>query len=330
MKNSSIKVLFVASGNSRDFEIAQFIKIQGESLKNLGVHVDYFPITEKGLKGYLKSGIKLKKYLKDKTYDLIHAHYTLSGWTAKIGSQKIPIVLSLMGDDAYGTYDEKGKLVYNSIYLIILTKLIQPFVKFIITKSANIEKKVFMKGKSSIIPNGINLKKFPILEQKAARHKLDIPSNEKIILFLGNPNDPRKNIMLANKALDSIEGDIKLLVRYPIPHDVISIYLAAANVLVFCSTAEGSPNVIKEAMACNCPIVSTNVGDIEWVLGNTGGCYLTSFDPSDVAIKIKKALKFSEEKGRTKGRERILELSLDSETVAEKIIKVYNKVLTEQ
>ena len=91
---------------------------------------------------------------------------------------------------------------------------------------------------------------------------------------------------------------------------------------------EGSPNVVKEAMACNCPLVSTNVGDVEWVIGNTEGCYISSFEPAVMAEKIKLALQFAEKQGRTKGLTRIMELGLDSETVAKRIINVYENLLS--
>ncbi len=77
-------------------------------------------------------------------------------------------------------------------------------------------------------------------------------------------------------------------------------------------------------MACKCPIVSTDVGDVKDVIGNTEGCYLTKFDPQDVAEKIKIALEFGE---RTNGRERIIEAGLDSKTIAKRIVGVYRKVL---
>jgi glycosyltransferase involved in cell wall biosynthesis len=103
--------------------------------------------------------------------------------------------------------------------------------------------------------------------------------------------------------------------------------LNAADILLLTSFSEGSPQIVKEAMSCNCPIVSTYVGDVRWVIGDTKGCYITTFDPADVVEKIKLALKFSEKIGRTKGRERIIELGLDSDTIAKKIIDVYYSVL---
>ncbi len=323
-----MKVLFVCSGNVRSFDIVPFIKEQGESLKKTGIDVHYYPIRGKGLLGYLKAGIELRKYLITNHYDLIHAHFTLSGFAAVLGSRKTPIVLSLMGSDAYGEYVGEKKVVFFSRYLTLLTYLIQPFVKIIISKSENIEKYVYLKKKSFIVPNGIDTEKFNS-SPKNKNSDLAFTPHTKQVLFLGSKNSVRKNLELAQQALSYLNlNDVELINPYPISHEDIPKYLNAVNVLAMCSFMEGSPNVIKEAMACNCPIVATDVGDVKWVLGNTAGCYIASFQPRDYAEKLREALKFSEMVGKTRGEKRIEELGLDSKTIAKRIIEIYKLALS--
>ena len=322
-----MKVLFICSGNSPNFDIVPFIKSQGESLLEQGVELSYFKVVGKGIIGYVKSALKLRAYLKDNKADLIHAHYSLCALTAILAFPKKPIIASFMGDDAYGAYNEKGKLIIGSIYLILLTKLIQPFVDYIIVKSSNIYKTINFKKKCSVIPNGVNFID-PTLEKKAFLNLKGIDSREKMIFYLGNKSDSRKNFLLAQKAYDLLKmNNVKLIAPFPIKHEDVFNYLYYSDLLLFTSTMEGSPNLVKEAMACNCPIVTTDVGDVRWILGNTYGCYITSFDPDDVAAKIKLALSFGK---RTNGRQRIIELGLDSETVAKKIVEVYKKVVFEK
>jgi glycosyltransferase involved in cell wall biosynthesis len=322
-----MKVLFVCSGNAKSFDIVPFIKEQGESLKKLGVDVAYYQIKGKGLQGYLKSGFKLRKYLKTNHYDLIHAHFTKSGCTAVIGVHKIPVILSLMGSDAYGEYIGENKVLFVSRYLTLLTYFIQPFVRAIISKSENIERYVYMKSKSYIVPNGINMDKFKL---NPINHNINLDFNPKAkrVLFLGSKTSIRKNIKLVQDAISQLKlKDVELINPFPISHDAIPKYLNSANVLAACSFMEGSPNVIKEAMACNCPIVTTDVGDVKWVLGKIEGCYIASFQTEDYAAKLGEALKFSETIGRTKGEQRIKELGLDSETVAKRVLEIYKLVL---
>jgi glycosyltransferase involved in cell wall biosynthesis len=99
----------------------------------------------------------------------------------------------------------------------------------------------------------------------------------------------------------------------------------AADVALMTSFSEGSPQFIKEAMACNLPIVSVPVGDVSEIMNHIDGCYICTYQKEDVAEKLKMALDFGK---RTNGRHRILELGLDSETVAKKIIEVYQQLTT--
>jgi glycosyltransferase involved in cell wall biosynthesis len=322
-----LKVLFINSGNSKDFDIPPFIKAQGTSLIEKGISVDYFRVQGKGLKGYLRSISELRKYLKQNTFDLIHAHYVLSGWVAVLTFSGVPVVLSLMGTDAYGEYIGKNKIHLKSRFVTVLTYLIQPFVNAIISKSRQIESYVYRKKISSVIPNGISLEFFKHYPREI-RKELGLKSNKQYVLFLGEVAYKRKNFELAENAVRLLKNmDVELVAPYPVSHEMVVKYLNASDVLIMTAFIEGSSNVIKEAMACNCPIVATDVGDVKWVLGETEGTYIASFDPEDVAAKIKLALHFSNEKGRTKGRQRILDLGLDSSTVAKKIIEVYEKVL---
>lgn len=314
-----LKVLFVSSGNSKA-GISPIVRSQGESLKRNGIDLDYFTILGKGKKGYLKNIVLLRNHLKQNRFDIIHAHYALCGWIALLSFCRIPLIVSYMGCDVYGDINQNGKRIgYANI---LLSQLLQPFVDKIIVKSKNLYAYIYLKNKAYIIPNGVNFQNFRPLEQKDVQKKLKIKNN-KTVLFLGNPVDPRKNISLLKKALETLkDGAVTFLNPYPIDPDQVPYYLNAADVLVLTSKLEGSPNLIKEAMACNCPIVSTDVGDVKEIVGKLDGCYICSYDPGDVAAKIKKTLDFGK---RTIGREKIRHL--DEKIIAQKIIEVYNNVL---
>ncbi len=320
-----IKVLFVASGN-KDGKPGAVVKIQANSLQEAGISIDFYLVEGKGIGGYLKAGVKLRKFLKNNHYDIIHAHYTLSGWSSVIGSGKFPVILSLMGSDTYGDIIAPNKATFKSKYLPLLTYLIQPFVKKIISKSANIEKFVWQKRKSVIIPNGIDTEKFKPSE--VLKKDLGLNEKKKHVLFLGDKNSIRKNYQLVKKAFNYLNNqNVVLLNPYPVSHDQISKYLNAVNLLIHPSLAEGSPNLVKEAMACNCPIVATDVGDVRWLFGKEPGHFICDFNPQNVAQKIEQAMEFAEKQCRTNGRERILELGLDAGSVARRLVEVYVEAL---
>jgi glycosyltransferase involved in cell wall biosynthesis len=322
-----MKVLFVASGNSENFEISPFIKSQAESLIKEGIEIDFFPVRGHGLKGYLKSAKKLRHYVKIQNPDLIHSHYTLCGLSSIISFSGKPIVHSFMGSDVYGEYTGVDKVKWSSRYLTLLTWLIQPFLKQIIVKSSNLSKFIYQKKKEHVIPNGVNIEQIEQIKS-LGKKALGWDTSKQQILFLGDPANQRKNFSLVKDAVRNLDNpDLEIIAPYPIAHNKVIEYLKTTDVFVMASVAEGSPNVVKEAMACNCPLVATDVGDVAWVLEETSGCYLSSFQPEDYAEKLTKALVFAKENKRTKGLQRLKKLKLDTKSVADRIIRIYERAL---
>lgn len=313
-----MKVLFISSGNSK-FGISSIVNNQGKSLEKAGIRIDYFIIKGKGLKGYIQNTHKLRKYISKGKYDLIHAHYSLSALLATLSHPKIPIIASLMGSDAKMGIFWRLIIQLNAFF----------FWKAVIVKSNKMKAELGL-NQGCVIPNGVDLSKFKPCEKEKANTRVNLSQKKKYISFISNPSRFEKNFDLAKKSIELIKDENLILnTVFDKTHDEISEYLNSTDLLILTSFWEGSPNVIKEAMACNAPIVSTDVGDVKWVIGNTEGCYISSFEPEDVAEKIMLALNFSEIKGRTNGRDRIIELGLDTETVAKKIILLYNKVLND-
>ena len=108
------------------------------------------------------------------------------------------------------------------------------------------------------------------------------------------------------------------------PND-IPYYLNACDLLLLTSLWEGSPNIIKEAMACNVPVVSTPVGDVEWLFGGREGLSIASPTASDIADKVSNLLGA---KTLSDGRARIIDLGLNSKQIAQKLVQVYSNLLT--
>ena len=308
-----MRILFVCSGNSKIFIISPFIKSQAESLTKLGHTIDYYPVKGKGLWGYLSNITKLSKFIKQGDYDIVHSHYSFCGIVSALATEK-PVVCSLMGSD----------VKKSGLWRFIIKYFIMHKWKKTIVKSKDMKLTLGI-DKVEVIPNGVDLDIFRPMNKNDCRKELGWDIGKKIILFAADPKRPEKNFSLAKKATETLNiQDVELKVVYPVPHKDIPIYLNATDLLLSTSLWEGSPNIVKEAMACNCPIVSTNVGDVKWLLDGVEGCFITTNDPKDVADKIKKALNF---RGKTKGREKLISLGLDSEHIAKKIIQVYEEVI---
>lgn len=309
------KVLFVSSGN-KNGQAVPIILNQAESLTSEGLVVDFYLIQGKGYWGYLKNLSSLKKKIHSFNPDVIHAHGLASLVTPFLFNSKL--VVSLLGSE----------LNENSALKFIIKILSRFYWKNIIVKSEDMFQKLGVKNrkKVSIIPNGVDFNKMKLISKKKAREYLNWDLNEKIILFLADPTRTSKNFKTAKEAFSIIENDkIKLRTVYNVPNEDVFWYLNATDVLLSTSLWEGSPNVIKEAMACNCPVVATNVGDIKWLFGEEKGHFLCTHNPKNIAENIIEAFEFVQSVDRTKGRFQIERLKLDSKTVANRIIEMYYK-----
>ncbi len=306
-----MKALFVSSANI--FPINSKVKNQGESLRKQGIEIEYFLIKGKGFFGYLRNIPRIKKYLKTHECDIVHAHYSLCGYVCGLARAK-PLVVSLMGSDVLVGF--------------LWKRIIRVFKRFswdaVIVKSAKMKGTVNI-PQAVVIPNGVALDKFKFLERETACRKVHFDPGKKHIIFVGYTELPVKNFRLAEEAYRLLnETDVELNIVCGVAHDLIPNYMYAADVLLLTSLHEGSPNVIKEAMACGCPIVTTDVGDAREIIGNTEGCFIATYEPGDVAEKIRLAIDFGK---RTAGRKRLIALGLDEATTAKRIIELYKSVV---
>ncbi len=305
-----INVLFVSSGKSGDVGIV--VRNQGESLRKAGINLDFLTI-DSGFWGYLKAVYRIRRKYNNGKYDLVHAHYGLSAISASLAGN-FPLVVSLMGSDAY--------LVWPFRFM---TKILSRFRwGATIVKTEDIKDRLHL-YEAVVIPNGVDIETFKPIDKNFARKHLNINQDDKVAVFISPKTRPEKNLPLAKRAVSSVKSyNVNLLHIHDTPNSEIPFYLNAADLILVTSSREGSVNVIKEAMACNCPIVATDVGDISWVIGTTEGCVIADPDENDLSNKITLVL---ESGRRTDGRNRIISLGLNSGAIAERITMKYNEVL---
>ena len=150
-------------------------------------------------------------------------------------------------------------------------------------------------------------------------------NSKKHILFPANISRPEKNFELLRQA-SSLLTDLNCEIHWfnNIPNNETPFWYNAADVVVMTSLWEGSPNAIKEAMACNRPIVSTDVGDVKWMIGNLDGCFLSEYTDYDLVNKIKSSFLLS---CRTNGRDRIIDLGLSNDLIAKRLMGIYEMII---
>lgn len=313
-----MRVLFICRSNNGEPSI--IIKNQAESLVSKGIAIDYFLLENNGFIGYLKSILKLKRKKNQFTYDLYHAHYSFSGFVASLAGLE-PLCVSLMGTDING-----GRIMKYSVR--IFAKLFR--WKKIIVKSAQMKKLLNLKL-AEVIPNGVDTHNFQELDKIQSQHKLGWDSDSVHILFAANPSVKEKNFPLAQQAIARLDDKpIHLHTLGSIPHNILKFWYNASDVILLTSISEGSPNTIKEAMACSRPIVSSDTGDVKSLIVSLDGCYIAENSAEDFASKISLAIEYERIHKKTKGRNRIFETGIDSDNIAIKIIYIYKLLINKK
>jgi len=298
-----------------------FVQSQVDSLTRKGVEHDLMVIDGYRSKlAYLLAFFRLWWRCATRRYDVIHAHYGLCGLVARaqIGT---PVVVSFCGDDLYGHSDAAGRPTPTSLFWVRLHKIMARTVDAVIVKSAAMGR--LLPGIDvEVIPNGVDLDMFVPMPMAECRRKLGLADDRAYILFPYAPDRVRKNFAAVEQAVAKLNAEggrrHEILLVSGRPNSDMPLFMSAADVLVLASYWEGSPNVVKEAMGCNLPIVSVDVGDVREIMGATDGCQICERTAEDIANKIRSVLSRGR---RTDGRRAILHLGI--ERVADRVLAVY-------
>lgn len=289
-----------------------FVEEQVSSLRRLGVAVDVLFVDGKASKlNYLGAFPRLWKQLRAHPYDLVHAHYIFAGLIARAQLGR-PVVLTHHGPEVFMTWQAW------------VCRAFTRFFDSVIVVSEEMRQKL-PAPRAHVIPCGVDMNLFQPADMTAARGELGLPADKKLILWAGEHQRPEKRFQLVTQAISLLKTkmpDVELVLLSNKPHVTVPRYLNACDALVLTSDAEGSPMVVKEAMACNVPVVSTPVGDVPELFDGVPGHWLCNQDPADIAEKLQAAIEYGK---RTNGRDRVARLGLDN--ISRQIISVYQQTL---
>ena len=244
-------------------------------------------------------------------YDLVHANYGLV--TPFALAQPIrPLVITFWGTDLMsenGWLPRLSTAVARQADAVILpTKAM----------AANYS------GPHSLIPFGVDTERFRPIPKQEARERIGWKSDVPIVLFPYDTSRDVKDFTRAKRIVEQVDVDADLRAVSGVPYDEIPYYMNASDVLLVSSKREAGPMVVKEAAACNLPVVSTDVGFVREVLDGVSNCTVSDVDRELVSAVEDVLARDDPSDGRTV----IDGLSVDE--MADSIVDVYDRVLTDQ
>lgn len=329
-----MNILVIASDKGGKF--VPFIEEQILALQQAGIQIIRYGVTRKGIVGYLRELPALRCYIRKERPDVIHAHYGLCGLLANL-QRRIPVVTTYHGSDI----NQPSILRFSKIAMRLSAHNIFVSARsaslamgnglWAIDEETNSQSPIAnrLKKRNTLLPCGVNLTDDQLLSRSEARKALGIANDAQIVLFAGAFDNAVKDAPLAQAAVAALPASTPYTLHLtPILQELrgfsraeVNCWMCAANALLMTSKSEGSPQVIKEAMACGCPIVSVDVGDVAERTSGVEGCYIVpTREPEDIAQAINKALAFE---GKTNGRERVIEMGLSNEQVAKKLLEIF-------
>lgn len=308
-----------------------FIKEQVESLDNLvdTNHIYFINAREKGVSEYFKSIFRLRLVLKENKYDIVHCHHIFSFYVALLtfSLHRFKTVTSFLNQP-----ENEIKLRIPSFLKEFMYLLVKKNSDRVILKNS-LSSKQISDPKIIQLPNGVDTEKFHLIDSTYAKEKLGLNVNRNYILFVSskNPDRKQKRRDLFLKMIDNLQfrhsnGKFYPLEISGVSRDEVIYYFNAACCHLLTSDYEGSPNSVKEALACGVPVVSRAVGNVEQMISGSEECYIFNEHKIDAAIDFIADNYPLPEKSRNNIQAILKEKKLDMGNIAVKLNKIYNEL----
>jgi teichuronic acid biosynthesis glycosyltransferase TuaC len=302
-----------------------FVRTQVDALRAVGLEIEVLVLEGRVRKLIYPRGMwQIRRRLRQQPADLVHAHFGYCGIVART-QRRVPVVVTFHGDDVLGTINAKGAVTFASRIAAAASRLIARHIDAAIVQTKEMAVRLDC-GCADVIPHEVDLERFRPIDRGQARALLGLDPSRPYVLFAASPGIPVKRYPLARDAVAELRkrmDDVELVVVHREPQDRLCLYMNACDVLAFPSFQEGSPNIVKQALACNMPIVSTDVGDVREIIEGTPGCTIAPPDTLGFAAALEAQLHAG---GRSSGRVRVAHLACDE--VAQQVAAVYRRVLS--
>ena len=318
-----MRVLAVIPGNGEGSSMI-FARRQVHSLSELGLELRIFFLENRmHPRQVVRAARKLRAIVDGFKPDIVHAHYgTVTSFVCACVT-RTPLVITFRGSDL-----NRHAAVPRVRYLIALalSQLSTLRATRVICVSRQLRGRLWWdRNRATVLPSGVNLTLFKPQPHEDARSVLNWEQQTPAVVFNGGYNPHAKGLALAIESIARAQAKIGrvrlILLDGRIPPERVPVYLNAADCLLVASEREGSPNIVKEAMACNLPVVSVDVGDVAERLAGVEPSTIAPRDPEAMGSALVQILTKRE---RSNGREKLMECS--EEYVAGELLKIYDDI----
>src|SRR5262245_11862433 len=330
---SSMRVLAVTNmyPTSSNPPLGSFVEQQIKGLRSVGLDVDVLFIDrqQRGMATYRHVPTQLRARLRHSDPDLVHVMYggVMANLTTRVIRDR-PTVITFHGSDLLGEHFSGKFRRLVAAYGVSCSLKAARRADGVVVVAESLEQRLpadIDRGKVRIIPCGIDTGHFVPLPQSRCREQLNWRGDSFRILFNIAGDVPRKQPGLARAAVAALNRSgirAEMHELHSVPNQDVPVWLNASDVLLLTSQQEGSPTIVKEALACNLPVVSLDVGDVRKQIDGIDGCHLAAANPDDLADKLK--LVYAGPR-RVNGRFKMETLSL--ERVASRLKVFYEELL---
>ena len=258
--------------------LGSFVEAQVRSLRKAGCEVDVLLIPGyRSRLHYLWALGRVFLRTCSRRYDVVHAHYGLSALSA-LSRWRTPLVVTFHGSD-------------------VLIGRIQPLLSRLAARlvdaSIVVSRQLHAVIGGAYLPCGVDMDRYQAASQSEARRALGLPTDQRLVLFPFDPDREVKRHHLAVAAVELLQAEglaISLLTVHGVANEAMPRYFNASDLLVLTSHSEGSPTAIKEALACNLPVVAVSVGDVPYLLEGVTGVWVCDGNPRSIADGIRAAI----------------------------------------